>query len=103
MSQLKVPVTSRDHIRGAADAAVTLVEYGDYQCPHCGMAHPIVNRLLVDFRETLRLVFRHFPLSQIHPFAESAAETADSVNEIGRGVRQTTSSRAGGGWIEHQR
>jgi protein-disulfide isomerase len=84
MSQLKVPVTQRDHIRGPADAPVTLVEYGDYQCPHCGMAHPIVNRLQVDFRETLRFVFRHFPLSQIHPFAESAAETAEYAGAHGR-------------------
>jgi protein-disulfide isomerase len=84
MSMLKAPITPRDHIRGPADAAVTLVEYGDYQCPHCGMAHPIVERVEDRFRQTLRFVFRHFPLIQIHPFAESAAEAAEFAGAHGR-------------------
>jgi protein-disulfide isomerase len=84
MSVLRVPVTSADHIRGPVDAPNTLVEYGDYECPHCGAAHPIVNRVLKHFGEQLRLVFRHFPLTEIHPNAESAAETAEFAGAEGR-------------------
>jgi protein-disulfide isomerase len=72
-----VPVTQRDHIRGPSNAPVTLVEYGDYECPHCGLAHPIVNALRARFASELRFVFRHFPLTQIHPDAEPAAEAAE--------------------------
>ena len=81
---LRVPVTQHDHIRGNPDAAVTLVEYGDYQCPYCGAAHPVVQRVERFFGDRLRFVFRHFPLSQIHPFAEPAAETAEFAGAHGR-------------------
>jgi protein-disulfide isomerase len=74
---LKVPVGSQDHVLGDNDAPVTLVEYGDYQCPHCGHAYPIVNEVLQYFGPRVRFVYRHFPLTQVHPFAESAAETAE--------------------------
>jgi protein-disulfide isomerase len=84
MSMLKVPVTQRDHIRGPADAPVTLVEYGDYECPHCGMAHPIVKAVQEHFGGLVRFVFRHFPLNQIHPNAEAAAETAEFAGAHGR-------------------
>jgi protein-disulfide isomerase len=77
MSTLKVPVTPLDHVKGPANAPVTLVEYGDYECPHCGAAHPIVNLVQEHFGPRLRFVFRHFPLSQVHPHAESAAESAE--------------------------
>jgi protein-disulfide isomerase len=77
VSTLRVPVTPHDHISGPAKAPVTLVEYGDYECPHCGLAHPIVQRVQQRFRKRLRFVFRHFPLSQVHPNAEPAAETAE--------------------------
>ncbi len=77
MSVLQIPVTSADHIQGDAQAPVTLVEYGDYQCPGCGMAFPIVNAVQKHFGERLRFVFRNFPLTQAHPQAESAAETAE--------------------------
>ena len=77
MSKLSVPVTSEDHRQGEADAACVLVEYGDYECPSCGEAYPIVKRLQKHFGEGLLLVFRNFPLSQMHPHAESAAETAE--------------------------
>jgi protein-disulfide isomerase len=77
MGTLKVPVTQHDHILGSADAPVTLVEYGDYECPYCGDAYPIVNRVLQHFGPTLRYVFRHFPLTQVHPDAEPAAECAE--------------------------
>jgi hypothetical protein len=77
MATLKVPITQRDHMRGPANAAVTLVEYGDYECPHCGLAHPIVDMVQKHFAKHLNFVFRHFPLSQIHLNAEPAAESAE--------------------------
>jgi protein-disulfide isomerase len=84
MSRLKVPVTQHDHIRGPAAARVTLVEYGDYECPHCAAAHPIVNAVREHFARELRFVFRHFPLSQIHPNAEAAAESAEFAGAQGQ-------------------
>jgi protein-disulfide isomerase len=77
MSKLKVAVTSKDHIQGDAGAPCVLVEYGDYQCPSCGQAFPIVKRLQKHFGKRLAFVFRNFPLNQMHPYAESAAETAE--------------------------
>jgi protein-disulfide isomerase len=77
MSKLRVPVTEHDHIRGDVNALATLVEYGDYQCPHCAAAHPVVSQVLAGFGPRLRVVYRHFPLTQIHPLAEAAAETAE--------------------------
>jgi protein-disulfide isomerase len=77
--RLAAPVTDEDHIRGPATAPVTLVEYGDYQCPYCGMAHPIVQELLRERPDVVRFVFRHFPLTNVHPFAEVAAETAEAA------------------------
>jgi protein-disulfide isomerase len=77
MSTLRAPVTSHDHIKGSASAPVTLVEYGDYECPACGAAYPIVNLVQKHFGPRLRFAFRHFPLSQVHPNAESAAESAE--------------------------
>jgi protein-disulfide isomerase len=74
---LKTPVGPRDYVLGDEHAPVTLVEYGDYECPHCGRAHPIVKEVLRRFGAQVRFIFRHFPLTQIHPFAESAAETAE--------------------------
>src|SRR3984893_3182332 len=75
MSTLQTPVTPHYHIRGPASAPVTLVEYGDYECPHCGAAHPIVNLVQKHFGPRLRLVFRHFPLSQVHPHDAGACRT----------------------------
>lgn len=77
MSTLRVPVTQHDHTKGPANAPVTLVEYGDYECPHCGAAHPIVNSVLEYFGPRLQFAFRHFPLTQVHPNAEAAAESAE--------------------------
>jgi protein-disulfide isomerase len=77
MAKLRTPVTSRDHIQGLEDAPLTLVEYGDYECPSCGSAYPIVKRVQEQFGRRLRFIFRNFPLSEIHPHAESAAETAE--------------------------
>ena len=76
---LTPPVSGRDHAQGRADALVTLVEYGDYQCPYCGAAHPVVKRLECAFGNKLRFVFRNFPLTQAHPYAMVAAEAAEAA------------------------
>jgi protein-disulfide isomerase len=83
-ARLVAPVTDRDHSRGPADAPVTLVEYGDYQCPFCGAAYPIVGELLRRRPDTVRFVYRHFPLTNVHPFAEMAAEAAEAAGARGR-------------------
>jgi len=84
-SVLSVPVDDdRDHIQGPADARVTLVEYGDYQCPFCGAAYPIVKELQARLRDSLRLVFRNFPITTSHPRAEQAAEAAEAAAAQGR-------------------
>jgi protein-disulfide isomerase len=75
--QLKVAIYEHDHLQGPADATVTLVEYGDYQCPDCVRVHPTVKLLQRRFGASLRFAFRNFPLAQIHPFAEPAAEAAE--------------------------
>ena len=74
---LRVPVDGSDHADGPADAPVTLVEYGDYQCPYCGAAYPVVKQLRERFGDDLRFVFRNFPLQQAHEHAMSAAMTAE--------------------------
>jgi protein-disulfide isomerase len=84
MTLLKVPVTRADHIRGRIDAPITLVEYGDYECPHCGMAYPNVELVRKHFGNKLCFVFRHFPLSQVHPNAEPAAESAEYAGTHGK-------------------
>jgi protein-disulfide isomerase len=84
MPKLKVPVGPADHASGDEHAPVTLVEYGDYECPHCGHAHPIVQRVRKHFGNQLRFVFRNFPLTQIHPNAEMAAEAAEFAATKGR-------------------
>lgn len=66
---------ARDHVRGPANALVTLVEYGDFECPYCGQAEPVVRRLLADMGD-LRYVWRHLPLTDVHPHAQRAAEAA---------------------------
>lgn len=84
-STLIVPVSAdRDHVQGSADAPVTLVEYGDYECPYCGEAYPIVKDVQVRMAEQLRFVFRNFPISTSHPHAEQAAEAAEAAAAQGR-------------------
>ena len=78
-TQLAMPVGERDHIQGPAIASVTLVEYGDYECPYCRAAEPIVQELRQLLRDELRVVFRHFPLASLHPHAQHAAETAEAA------------------------
>ena len=84
MSRLTTPVGERDHVQGPADAPVTLVEYGDYECPDCGMAYPIVKQVQARFSDRLRFVFRNFPLENVHPHAEHAAEAAEAAGAQGR-------------------
>jgi protein-disulfide isomerase len=84
MSALKVPVTQHDHVRGDPQAPVVLLEYGDYECPYCGLAHPVVQAVEQHFGPQLAFVFRHFPLNEIHPHAEPAAESAEYAGAHGR-------------------
>ncbi len=76
---LRVPVSPEDYVLGPAEAPVTLVEYGDYECPHCGRAHLVLQTILPQLGREVRLVFRNFPLAEIHPHAQAAAEAAESV------------------------
>ena len=77
---LAAPVDpERDHVRGAADAPVTLVEYGDFQCPFCGQAEPVIRDLLAEFGDDLRYVWRHLPLADVHPRAQLASEAAEAA------------------------
>lgn len=76
---LRPEVSDSDHSIGPVDAPVTLVEYGDYQCPHCYRAHPIVTSIRKKLGAKLRFVFRNFPLAEMHPEAMHAAEAAESV------------------------
>jgi protein-disulfide isomerase len=82
--RLALPVGPRDHARGPADAAVTLLEYGDFECPQCTRAYPIVGALEQRFAGRLRFVFRHFPLTNAHPHAQAAAEAAEWAAAHGR-------------------
>jgi Na+:H+ antiporter, NhaA family len=75
---------ARDHVRGPADAPVTLVEYGDFQCPYCGEAYPVVRELRKHFGERLRFVFRQMPLADLHPRAPFAAEASEAAGAQGR-------------------
>ncbi|HET6217049.1 MAG TPA: DsbA family protein [Acidobacteriaceae bacterium] len=77
MTKLSIAVSAQDHQQGNPDAPCTLVEYGDYQCPSCGHAYPIIKRVQKHFGKRLLFVFRNFPLTQMHPYAEPAAETAE--------------------------
>ena len=79
MVDLLVPVGEDDHVDGALDAPVVLVEYGDFECPHCGRAYPIVKAAQRQLGETLTLVWRQFPLSEAHPHALRAAEASEAA------------------------
>jgi protein-disulfide isomerase len=81
---LAVPVNKDDHILGPDSAPITLVEYGDFECPACGRAYPAVHTLLERFGENVRFAYRHFPLEQLHPHAESAAEAAEAAGAQGQ-------------------
>jgi protein-disulfide isomerase len=81
--KLMVPIGPRDHTSGRGDAAITLVEYGDYECAQCAMAYPIVKNIRRHYGDKLTFVFRNFPQTQIHPHAEAAAEVAEAAASQG--------------------
>lgn len=80
MNQLTPPVDKNDHIQGNSHAPLTLVEYGDYQCPHCGHAYPIIKQVQRKLGDRLRFVYRNFPLSEAHPDAFKAAVAAEAAS-----------------------
>lgn len=80
---LSVPVGPDDHVRGPQDARVTIVEYGDFECPYCGRLHPILDEILRKYPD-VRLVFRHFPIRTLHPRAASAAVVSEAAADRGR-------------------
>jgi protein-disulfide isomerase len=82
--RLSRPVGEHDHAEGPADAPVTLVEYGDYECPHCGRAYPIVKAVQKHFGPRLRFVFRNFPITEAHPHAALAAASAEAAGDHGK-------------------
>ena len=82
--RLSEPVSGRDHKQGSDRASLTLLEYGDYECPYCGSAHPMVQRLQQAFGSDLRFVFRNFPLTDIHPNAMMAAEAVEAASLQGK-------------------
>jgi protein-disulfide isomerase len=81
---LTIPVGKDDHVQGSAGAPVTLVEYGDYECPYCGAAYPMVKAITKKFHSKLRFVFRNMPLNEMHPNAELAAEAAEAAAAQGK-------------------
>jgi protein-disulfide isomerase len=84
MPRLNPPLGERDHVLGPADAKVTLVEYGDYQCPHCRAAVGVIDELRGRYGDKLRFGFRHFPLAKMHPQARQAAEAAEAAGVRGK-------------------
>ena len=81
---LRLPVSERDHVQGPSNAPVTLVEYGDYECPYCAEAYPIVKEIQRRLGPQLRFVFRHFPVPSVHPHARHAAEAAEAAAAQGK-------------------
>jgi len=78
-AHLSLPVSERDHIQGPETASITLVQYGDYECPYTQKSNLVVQALQRQFKERLRFVYRNFPLTQIHPHAQHAAEAAEAA------------------------
>jgi protein-disulfide isomerase len=81
---LTLPVAKRDHIQGSIDAPIMLLEYGDYECPYCGEAYPIIKDIQERLGDRLCFAFRNFPLGKSHPHAQHAAEAAEAVGEQGK-------------------
>jgi len=84
ISRLALPIGGRDHTLGPPDAPVTLLEYGDYQCPHCGEAFQILKQVHRRLGHAVQFAFRHFPLAEIHPLALAAAEAAEAAGAQGK-------------------
>ena len=83
-SKLGLPAANRDHIQGPIDAPMSLLEYGDYQCPYCGEAYPLIKEIQARLGERLCFAFRNFPLVNAHPHAEHAAEAAEAAGMQGK-------------------
>jgi NhaA family Na+:H+ antiporter len=81
---LRPPINESDHIAGPADAPITLVEFGDYECPFCGRAEGVVRALRQHLGDRMRLVFRNFPIVSAHPHAVLAAEAAEAAGAQGQ-------------------
>lgn len=82
--KLTAPIGTRDHIQGSIKAPMTLLEYGDYECPFCGEAHPLVKQIQQALGNRLCFAYRHFPLTNVHPHAEHAAEAAEAADVEGK-------------------
>ena len=82
--ELTVPVSENDHIEGPENAEIILLEYGDYECPHCGTAYKIVKKIQEQMGDKIRFVYRNFPLAQSHPHAMHAAEAAEIAAQDGK-------------------
>ena len=83
-NDLTIPVGDSDHLQGNPNAAIVLLEYGDFECPHCRRAYPIIQKIQRHFKDDLCFVFRSFPLTQSHPHAEHAAEAAEAADQHGK-------------------
>ena len=84
LHSLTLPVAKRDHIQGSIDAPIMLLEYGDYECPYCGAAYPIIKAIQERFGKRLCFAFRNFPLINSHPYAQHAAEAAEAAGAQGK-------------------
>lgn len=81
---LKPSVSNTDHAQGNSEADLVIVEYGDYQCPYCGAAYPVLKELMKEFGNQIKFVFRNFPLSEMHQYARPAALAAEATNLQGK-------------------
>jgi protein-disulfide isomerase len=84
LSRLLLPIQQHDHVQGPAEARLTLVEYGDYQCPSCGVLFVTIHQLHQELADDVRIVFRHYPLSGSHPHAQLAAEASEASGAQGK-------------------
>ena len=84
ISSLAIPINERDHLLGPSNASVTVVNYGDYQCPDCHRRHREVEKMVDTLRDRVRFVYRHFPLISVHPRALRAAEAAEAAAAQGK-------------------
>ena len=91
--KLTLPTANRDHIQGPLDAPVMFLEYGDYECPYCGQVYPIIKEIQKRLGDNLCFAFRNFPLTNMHPHAEHAAEAAGAQGNARCAVRKSRRSR----------
>ena len=80
----KTQISADDWSLGAPDAPVVMLEYGDFECPYCAMARPVLEGLVAEYSDTIRLIYRHFPITTIHPHAFLAAEAAEAAGAQGK-------------------